>query len=93
MKKSFGIILLVLVLLLACGVGALTFFIAKTTEPNWSVLYSDLQQQDVMAITESLKKNIKSVQTMMVSMLLLILMAVVKWEKTMLIQKLHYKIW
>ena len=38
-------------------VGALTFFIAKTTEPNWSVLYSDLQQQDVMAITESLKKN------------------------------------
>ena len=38
-------------------VGALTFFVAKSTEPNWSVLYSDLQDQDVVAITESLKKN------------------------------------
>jgi len=38
-------------------VGVITFFIAKTTEPNWSVLYSDLQDQDVVAITESLKKN------------------------------------
>ena len=38
-------------------VGALTFFITKSTEPNWSVLYSDLQDQDVAAITESLKKN------------------------------------
>ncbi|MCQ2957902.1 MAG: flagellar M-ring protein FliF [Candidatus Gastranaerophilales bacterium] len=38
-------------------VGALSFFVAKTTEPNWSVLYSDLQDQDVVAITESLKKN------------------------------------
>jgi len=38
-------------------VGALTFFIAKSTEPNWSVLYSDLQDQDVVSITESLKKN------------------------------------
>jgi len=38
-------------------IGALSFFIAKSTEPNWSVLYSDLQDQDVVAITESLKKN------------------------------------
>ncbi len=38
-------------------VGALTFFIAKSTEPNWSVLYSDLAPNDIMAISESLKKN------------------------------------
>ena len=33
------------------------FFIVKATEPNWSVLYSDLSKQDVAAITESLKKS------------------------------------
>ncbi len=38
-------------------VGALAFFIAKSTEPNWSVLYSDLSQNDIIAISESLKKN------------------------------------
>ena len=38
-------------------VGTLAFFIAKSTEPNWSVLYSDLAPNDVMAISESLKKN------------------------------------
>lgn len=33
------------------------FFIFKATEPNWSVLYSDLSKEDVKAITESLKKS------------------------------------
>ncbi len=33
------------------------FFIFKATEPNWSVLYSDLTKDDVVAITESLKKS------------------------------------
>ncbi len=33
------------------------FFIVKATEPNWSVLYSDLSKQDIAAITESLKKS------------------------------------
>ena len=33
------------------------FFIVKATEPNWTVLYSDLTKQDVAAITESLKKS------------------------------------
>ncbi|MBQ8635047.1 flagellar M-ring protein FliF [bacterium] len=33
------------------------FFIFKATEPNWTVLYSDLSKQDVKAITESLKKS------------------------------------
>ena len=29
-------------------IGALSFFIVKSTEPNWSVLYSDLMDQDVV---------------------------------------------
>ena len=33
------------------------FFIFKATEPNWTVLYSDLSKDDVNAITESLKKS------------------------------------
>ena len=33
------------------------FFIFKATEPNWTVLYSDLSKEDVKGITESLKKN------------------------------------
>lgn len=33
------------------------FFIFKATEPNWTVLYSDLSKEDVAAITESMKKS------------------------------------
>ena len=33
------------------------FFIFKATEPNWTVLYSDLSKEDVKAVTESLKKS------------------------------------
>lgn len=33
------------------------FFIFKATEPNWTLLYSDLSKEDVSAITESLKKS------------------------------------
>ncbi len=33
------------------------FFIVKASEPNWSVLYSDLSEPDVAAIAESLKKT------------------------------------
>ncbi|MBR3605120.1 MAG: flagellar M-ring protein FliF [Candidatus Gastranaerophilales bacterium] len=33
------------------------FFIFKATEPNWTVLYSELSKEDVKAITESLKKS------------------------------------
>ncbi len=48
---------LIFCVLVIAMVGALTFFVAKSTEPNWSVLYSDLQEQDVISVTESLKKN------------------------------------
>ena len=33
------------------------FFIVKATEPNWTVLYSDLSKEDVASISESLKKS------------------------------------
>lgn len=33
------------------------FFIMKSMEPDWSVLYSDLSPQDAAAVTESLKKS------------------------------------
>ncbi len=51
-NQKFSIAAL-LVALFVVGV----FFIAKATEPNWAVLYSDLTKEDVAAITESLKKS------------------------------------
>ena len=33
------------------------FFIFKATEPNWTILYSDLSKDDVASIAESLKKS------------------------------------
>src|SRR5574344_3137220 len=33
------------------------FFIMKSMEPDWSVLYSDLSPQDAAGVTESLKKS------------------------------------
>lgn len=44
-------------ILIIAAVGAIVFFVTKSTEPNWSVLYSDLQENDVVNVTESLKKN------------------------------------
>ena len=51
-NQKFSIAAL-LVALFVVGV----FFIFKATEPNWTVLYSELSKQDVKAITESLKKS------------------------------------
>lgn len=52
LNQKFSIAALVLAMVVI-GV----FFIVKATEPNWSVLYSDLSKQDVASITESLKKS------------------------------------
>ncbi len=43
--------------LLVAAVVVGVFFIFKATEPNWTVLYSDLSKEDVAAIAESLKKS------------------------------------
>ena len=49
-KFSIGALLVAMVVV---GI----FFIFKATEPNWTLLYSDLSKNDIKAITESLKKS------------------------------------
>ena len=50
--QKFGIILLSAITLVVTS-----FFILKSMEPNWTVLYSDLSPQDAGAVSESLKKS------------------------------------
>lgn len=45
----------ILVLIIA-SFAAISYFIAKSTEPNWGVLYSDLSETDAVAVVENLKK-------------------------------------
>jgi len=52
LNQKFSLSALVLV-----GIVAAVFFIVKSTEPNWTILYSDLVETDVAAISESLKKS------------------------------------
>ena len=51
-NQKFSIAALVVAMLVIS-----VFFIFKATEPNWTVLYSDLSKNDVAAISESLKKS------------------------------------
>ena len=50
--QKMGIIVLSTLTLIAS-----TYFVMKSLEPNWSVLYSDLSHQDAAAVSESLKKG------------------------------------
>ena len=52
MGQKFGIVVLSAITLVVAS-----FFIMKSMEPNWSVLYSDLSPQDAAAVSESLKKS------------------------------------
>lgn len=52
LAQKFGMIALTVVTLVVA-----IFFLVKSLEPNWSVLYTDLSEPDAVAITESLKKN------------------------------------
>ena len=52
LNQKFLISALLVVTMVVC-----VYFIFKATEPNWSVLYSDLSKEDVAAISESLKKS------------------------------------
>ncbi|OGI23040.1 MAG: flagellar M-ring protein FliF [Candidatus Melainabacteria bacterium RIFOXYA12_FULL_32_12] len=45
-----------IVLLTVVTFAAIAYFIAKSTEPNWGVLYSDLSETDAVAVIENLKK-------------------------------------
>ena len=50
--QKLGIIILSVLTVIAAS-----FFLMKSMEPNWSVLYSDLSPQDAAAVSESLKKS------------------------------------
>lgn len=50
--KRFGLIALVAITLVTAS-----YFLFKSTEPNWTTLYSDLSEADSIAISESLKKS------------------------------------
>ena len=50
--QKFGIIVLTAITFIVTS-----FFIMKSLEPNWTVLYSDLSPQDAGAVSESLKKS------------------------------------
>lgn len=49
--QKFGIVILSVITLVIS-----VFFVMKSMEPNWAVLYSDLSPQDAAAVSESLKK-------------------------------------
>lgn len=51
-SQKFGLIVLT-------GITAVvaTYFLAKSMEPNWAVLYTDLSEPDAVSVTENLKKN------------------------------------
>lgn len=51
-SQKFGIVTLSAITIIAA-----TYFFMKATEPNWTVLYSGLTEQDSIAVTESLKKS------------------------------------
>lgn len=52
LAQKFGLIALTVVTAVVA-----TYFLVKSMEPNWAVLYSDLSEPDAVAVTESLKKN------------------------------------
>lgn len=47
---------LVIVGLIIISAAAISYFVSKSTEPNWGVLYSDLSDTDAVAVVENLKK-------------------------------------
>ena len=50
--QKFGVVALSIITIVVS-----TYFIMKSLEPNWAVLYSDLSEQDAAAVSESLKKK------------------------------------
>ena len=50
--QKLGMTVLIIATLVAS-----TFFLAKSLEPNWTVLYSDLAETDTLSIVENMKKN------------------------------------
>ena len=51
-NQKLGMLLLIVVTIIAA-----TFFLSKAMEPDWVVLYSDLNEVDAISIVEGMKKN------------------------------------
>jgi len=52
LAQKFGMLALTIITIIAA-----TFFMAKSLEPDWAVLYSDLSETDAISVVENLKKN------------------------------------
>lgn len=50
--QKFGMLVLIVLTIVAA-----TFFLSKALEPDWVVLYSDLNEVDAISIVEGMKKN------------------------------------
>jgi flagellar biosynthesis/type III secretory pathway M-ring protein FliF/YscJ len=50
--QKFGMLALIVVTIIAA-----TFFLSKAMEPDWVVLYSDLNEVNALTIVENMKKN------------------------------------
>lgn len=50
--QKFGMLALTIVTVVAA-----TYFLVKSMEPNWAVLYTDLSEPDAVAVVENLKSN------------------------------------
>ena len=50
--QKLGMLVLIIVTIVAA-----TFFLSKALEPDWVVLYSDLNEVDTISIVEGMKKN------------------------------------
>lgn len=50
--QKFGMLALIVITVVVA-----TYFLVKSMEPNWAVLYSDLSEPDAVSVTENLKKN------------------------------------
>lgn len=53
MPQKFGLMSMIIVI-----VALSTFFLVKSLEPDWAVLYTDLNETDAANIIESLKKMV-----------------------------------
>lgn len=52
LAQKFGILALTIVTIVVS-----VYFLVKSMEPNWAVLYTDLSEPDAVAVTDNLKKN------------------------------------
>lgn len=50
--QKFGMLALTIVTVIVA-----TYFLVKSLEPNWAVLYTDLSEPDAVSVVENLKKN------------------------------------